>query len=59
MVVVHFEKLSKAVDFYNENRIEVEQVEFCDIVPSISNPLDSEEVLKLIVDLYEEANSHI
>lgn len=58
-MVIHFESLSKALDFYNQNRIETEQVEFCDIVPDLEDPLDSEEVLKLIVELYEEANGYI
>lgn len=58
-MVIHFEKLSKALDVYNANRIETEQVEFKDIVPDLNNPLDSEEVLQLIVSLYEEANGYI
>lgn len=58
-MVIHFEKLSKALDVYNANRIESEQIEFCDIVPDISDPLNSEEVLQLIVELYEEANGYI
>lgn len=57
-MIIHFEKLSKALDVYNANRIEQEQIEFCDIVPDIENPLDPVEVLTLITELYEEANGY-
>ena len=50
-MVIHFEKLSRALDIYNANRIESEQMEFCDIIGGLNNRLDSEEVLETIVDL--------
>lgn len=53
-MVIHFEKLSKAVDAYNEARIESEQVEYWEIAKSIENPLDPVEVLTVITELYEE-----
>lgn len=58
-MVIHFEKLSKAIDVFNENRIEEERIEFCDVVGDIENPLDPIEVLTLITELYEEANGYI
>lgn len=53
-MVIHFEKLSRALDIYNANRIESEQIEFCDVVGGLNNRLDSEEVLETIVDLLLE-----
>lgn len=53
-MVIHFEKLSKAVDAYNAHRIESEQVEYWEIAKSIENPLDPVEVLTVITELYEE-----
>lgn len=59
ILVIHFEKLSKALDVYNANRIETEQIEFCDVIGDLENPLDPVEVLTLITELYEEANGYI
>lgn len=50
-MIIHFEKLSRALDIYNANRIESEKMEFSDIVGGLNNRLDSEEVLETIVDL--------
>lgn len=54
-MVILFEKLSRALDAFNANRIESEQVEWCELVKGINDPLDELEVLRLIVELYEEA----
>lgn len=54
-MVIFFDKLSRAVDAFNDNRIETEQVEFHEVVKCIDNPLDPVEVLSLIVELYEDA----
>ena len=54
-MVIHFEKLSKALDCFNANRIEYEQVSYAEIVKEINDPLDELEVYKLIVELYEDA----
>lgn len=54
-MVILFEKLSRAVDAFNENRIEEEQVEWREVVRSLENPLDKVEVMELIIELYEEA----
>lgn len=58
-MVIHFEKLSKAIDIFNANRVEEEQIEFKDVVGDIEDPLDPVEVLTLITELYEEANGYI
>ena len=55
ILVIHFEKLSKALDVYNANRVEEEQVSFAEIVSEIKDPLDELEVLRLIVELLLEA----
>lgn len=54
-MVIHFEKLSKALDAFNENRVENERMEWHELIQDISDPLDEVEVLNLIVELYEEA----
>lgn len=54
-MVVLFDKLSRAIDAFNANRIESEQITFAEAVKDINNPLDEVEVLRLIVELYEEA----
>lgn len=54
-MVIHFEKLSKALDCFNSNRVEYEQVSFAEILKDIKDPLDSEEVLLLCVELYQES----
>lgn len=56
---MHFEKLSKAIDVFNLNRVETEQIEFCDVVGGIENPLDPVEVYEVITDLLLEANGYI
>ena len=55
ILVIHFEKLSRAIDAFNSTRVEEEQVSFAEIVSEIENPLDELEVLKLIVELLLEA----
>lgn len=52
-MVVHFEKLSRALDFFNANRVESEQMEWAELIQDIKNPLDEVEILKLCVELYE------
>lgn len=54
-MVVLFEKLSRAVDAFNANRIETEQVEWREVVKTLENPLDEVEVMRLIIELYEES----
>lgn len=54
-MVIHFEKLSQALDAFNANRIETEQVAYWEIVQDIEDPMDENEILKLCVELYSEA----
>lgn len=54
-MVVLFEKLSPAIDAFNANRVESEQITFAEAVKDIEDPLNELEVLRLIVELYEEA----
>ena len=53
-MVVMFESLSRALDAFNTNRIEDEQMEWHELVQDIKNPLDKTEVMRLIIDLYED-----
>ena len=54
-MVVMYENLSKALDAFNANRIEEEQMEWHELIGDIENPLDDREVMRLIIDLYEDA----
>ncbi len=54
-MVVLFEKLSRAIDAFNANRIESEQVEYFEVIKELENPLDENEVMQLIIELYEES----
>lgn len=54
-MVIYFEKLSRALDAFNDARVESERMEWHELVSDIENPLDEREVLLRIVDLYEEA----
>ena len=54
-MVVLFEKLSRAIDAFNANRIESEQVEYFEVIKELGNPLDENEVMRLIIELYEES----
>lgn len=54
-MVIHFEKLSRALDAFNAARVENERMEWHELVADIEDPLDEKEVLLRIVDLYEEA----
>ena len=54
-MVVLFEKLSRAVDAFNANRIESEQVVWREVVKALENPLDEIEVMRLTIELYEES----
>lgn len=54
-MVIHFEKLSRALDAFNDVRVENERMEWHELIADIENPLDEKEVLLRIVDLYEEA----
>lgn len=58
-MVIHFEKLSRAVDAFNSTRVEEEQVSFAEIVAELENPLDELEVLRLITDLLLEATEDL
>jgi arginine repressor len=50
-----FEKLSRALDAFNAVRVENERMDWHELVAEIEDPLDEKEVLRLIVELYEEA----
>jgi hypothetical protein len=54
-IMVMFESLSRALDAFNANRVEDEQMEWHELVADINNPLDEREVMRLIIDLYEDA----
>lgn len=54
-MVVMFVELSKALDAFNANRIESEQVEWHELVKVLNDPYDRVEVMELIIELYEEA----
>ena len=54
-MIVMYESLSRALDAFNANRIDEEQVEWHELVSEIKNPLDEKEVMSLIIDLYEDA----
>ena len=54
-MVVLFEKLSRALDTFNDNRIESEQVEWYELIKVLNDPLDKTEVMQLIIELYEKA----
>ena len=54
-MVVMFSELSQALDAFNANRVETEQIGFWEIVQDINDPLDEVEVMRLIIELYQEA----
>lgn len=54
-MVIHFEKLSRALDAFNAARVEGERLDWHELIQDISDPLNEKEVLNLIVELYEEA----
>lgn len=54
-MVVMFEKLSRALDAFNAVRVEHERMEWHELIQDIENPLDENEVMSLIIELYEEA----
>lgn len=54
-MVIHFEKLSRALDAFNDARVESERMEWHELIQDISDPLDEKEVMSLIIELYEEA----
>ena len=58
-MVIHFEKLSRAIDAFNSTRVEEEQVSFAEIVSEIENPLDELEILRLITELLLEATEEM
>ena len=58
-MVVLFEKLSRAIDAFNANRVEYEQVTFAEIVAEIEDPLNELEVLRLITELLLEATEDL
>lgn len=53
-MIVMFESLSRALDTFNANRIEAEQMEWHEVIKDIADPLDENEVMRLIIDLYED-----
>ena len=54
-MVVKFVELSKALDAFNANRIESEQVEWHELIKVLKDPYDQVEVMELIIELYEES----
>lgn len=54
-MVIMFERLSRALDAFNAVRTADEQMAWHELVQDIENPLDENEVMKLIIELYEEA----
>lgn len=54
-MVIHFEKLSKALDAFNAARVETERLDWSELIQDISDPLNEKEVMSLIIELYEEA----
>ena len=54
-MVIKFVELSKALDAFNDNRIESEQVEWHELIKGLKDPYDQIEVMELIIELYEEA----
>ncbi len=54
-MIVMYERLSRALDAFNAARVESEQVEWHELIQDIENPLDENEVMRLIIDLYEDA----
>ncbi len=54
-MVIMYESLSRAVDAFNANRVEGEQMEWHEVIADIENPLDDREIMRLIIDLYEDA----
>jgi hypothetical protein len=54
-MVVMFERLSRALDAFNDARVESERMDWCELIQDIENPLDENEVMKVIIELYEEA----
>lgn len=54
-MVIHFEKLSRALDAFNDVRVENERMEWHELIEDLENPLDEKEVLHRIIELYEEA----
>ena len=54
-MVIHFEKLSRALDALNDVRVENERMEWHELIADIENPLDEKEILHRIIELYEEA----
>lgn len=54
-MIVMFEQLSRALDVFNGSRIESEQVEWHELIKDIKDPLDENEVMRMIIMLYEDA----
>ena len=59
ILVIHFEKLSRAIDAFNSTRVEEEQVSYEEIVSEIENPLDELEVLRVITELLLDATENL
>jgi hypothetical protein len=54
-MVIHFEKLSRALDAFNAARVESERVDWHELIRDIDDPLNEKEVMSLIIELYEDA----
>lgn len=54
-MVIMFEKLSRALDAFNDARVENERMDWHELIQDIQNPMDEREVMRLIIELYEEA----
>ena len=51
-----YSKLSKAVDVYNESRVEREQLEYYEVLEMIEDRYNEKEVMQLTIQLYSEAH---
>jgi hypothetical protein len=55
IMVIHFEKLSRALDAFNAARVESERMDWHELIQDIDDPLNEKEVMSLIIELYEDA----
>ena len=51
-----YSQLSKAVDVYNESRVEEEQFEYYEVLEMIEDRYNEKEVMQLTIKLYSEAH---
>ena len=51
-----YSQLSKAVDVYNESRVEREQLEYYEVLEMIEDRYNEKEVMQLTIKFYSEAH---